>query len=171
MSRIPLSLFLIACFFPAVTSSQVAFSQELGSSIPRSTNREAGRRDSIAVAPGDIALAAFLAPVRPQAIRTTAVDNSGLGLSVCAGRGRWKCILGGAALGFIGGALIGNAFIPHEVGHTEYGCDYFFGTGCHTYAVCDAHCDEPVTKIWTFGFGGALLGGLGGYYLAKASNR
>jgi hypothetical protein len=78
-------------------------------------------------------------------------------------------VLGGAALGFIGGALIGSALIPHEVKHQEYACSGFFG--CGYYIQCDAHCDEPVTKIWTFGFGGAVLGGLGGYYLAKASNR
>ncbi len=130
-----------------------------------------GRRDSVGVRSGDVALAGLLAPAPVQSIRTTVVDHSVMGLNACAGRGQWKCIFGGAALGFIGGALIGNAFIPHEVTHQESGCDYFFGTGCRTYAVCDAHCDEPVTKIWTFGFGGALLGGIGGYYLAKASNR
>lgn len=153
----------------ALTGTQLAFSQEPGSTTTRSPNHEASRRDSIAVAPGDFALAAFLAPVRPQAIRTTADDDSGLGLSVCAGRGQWKCILGGAALGFIGGALIGNAFIPHEVSHTESRCGIIFG--CNDVAVCDAHCHEPITKVWTFGFGGALIGSLGGYYLAKASNR
>jgi len=154
MSRILFCIFIIAASTASIASAQTQMS---------------GRRDSVAVRPGDIALAGLLAPVRTQAIRATAVDNSGLGLSVCAGRGQWKCILGGAAAGFISGALIGNAFIPHEVNHQEYACSEFFG--CGYYTQCDARCDEPVTKIWAFGFGGAVLGGIGGYYLAKASSR
>ena len=131
-----------------------------------------GRRDSVGVRPGDIALAGLLAPVRTQAIRTTAVDDSGLGLSICAGSlGKWECMLGGAALGFVAGALIGNALSPQEVTHTEERCGTEIFFGCSSHVVCDAHCHEPVTKTWVFGLGGGILGGVGGYYLAKASNR
>src|SRR2546429_663055 len=74
----------------------------------------AGRRDSVVVAKsGDIALAGLLAPVRSEPMNATRVDNSGVGLSICAGGiGKWKCILGGTAIGFVAGALIGNALSP-----------------------------------------------------------
>lgn len=166
MSRIILCAVILAASF-----SDVASAQESTSGILRSTSQAIGRRDSIDAAPsGDIALAGLLAPVRVQPIRTTTVDDSPFGLSVCAGRGQWKCILGGAAIGFVAGALIGQAFIPKEVDRTEYGCSGFTGQ-CGTYTICEAHCEEPVTKIWAFGAGGAVLGGIGGYYLAKATSR
>src|SRR6266516_4238344 len=79
--------------------SKIAFIALLATSLASVASAQTqlpGRRDSVGVRPGDIALAGLLAPVRSQAIHTTAVDNSGLGLSVCFGRGQWKCILGGA---------------------------------------------------------------------------
>ena len=123
--------------------------------------------DSGEHASGDIALAALQAKVRIQQTRRLPVESE-RGLSICADRGKWKCIVGGAALGFVAGALVGSAMIPKEVTHEEYGCG-FFGCGYSTW--CDAHCEEPVTKVWAFGFGGAVLGGIGGYYIAKVSSQ
>jgi hypothetical protein len=109
-------------------------------------------------------LAALQAPVSIERIRVLPDQPR---LSICAGSGKWKCIIGGAALGFVAGALVGQAFIPHEVTHEEYGCG-FFGCGYTTW--CDEHCDEPVTKIWIGGIVGGALGGVGGYYLTKAGS-
>lgn len=144
--------------------------KETEADAARSTDHAVGRRDSIGVAPGDIALAAFLAPVRTQPIRSRPEEGHSIfHLRSCEGRGQWKCIVGGVALGFIAGALVGDALTPKEVDHQEYACSGFFG--CGYYIQCDAHCDEPVTKIWVFSISGAVLGGVGGYYVAKASNR
>src|SRR5438874_2783820 len=106
----------------------------------------AGRRDSLVVAKsGDIALAGLLAPARTEPMNATRVDNSGVGLRICAGGlGKWKCILGAAAVGFVAGALIGNALSPQEVDQTNYACSGFFG--CGYYNECIKNCDEPVTK-------------------------
>jgi hypothetical protein len=89
-------------------------------------------------------------------------------MGMCYGRSEWKCILGGAAVGFIGGALIGNALTPQEKTHKEYRCSDF--TGCGTHIVCDAHCDEASIKVWAFGISGAALGGIAGHLIAKANS-
>src|SRR5204862_4920001 len=108
----------------------VLFATSLSSAASAQT-QAVGRRDSLVVAKsGDIALAGLLAPARNEPMNATRVDNSGVGLRICAGGlGKWKCILGAAAVGFVAGALIGNALSPQEVDQTNYACSGFFGCG------------------------------------------
>ncbi|HUQ19874.1 MAG TPA: hypothetical protein VM099_09705 [Gemmatimonadaceae bacterium] len=112
-------------------------------------------------ASGDVALAAFQAPM---VVSHNARVERERAPSWCKIH-RFKCVIGSATLGFVGGALVGNLFVPNEVTHDEYSCSIFFGCGNTTR--CDAHCDEPVTIIWALGLGGGVLGGLGGYHFSK----
>lgn len=111
---------------------------------------------------GDVALAAFQAPIpvsnSPRVERERAP-------SWCESH-RFKCVIGGTTLGFVGGALLGSLFVPNEQTHEEYSCGIFFGCGNTTR--CDAHCDESVAMVWALGIGGGVLGGLGGYHFSKS---
>ena len=116
--------------------------------------------------PGAIALAALRAPVQLKRAPSLPPESEYRD-ALCGGR-HWMCIAGGSAVGFVVGAFVGSALIPKKVKHTEYSCSEFLGI-CGNREICEAHCDEPVTKVWIGGASGAILGGIAGYYLAKGT--
>lgn len=101
--------------------------------------------------------------------RTKSSDEEyGRGIGACAGRGEWKCVVGGAALGFVAGALIGHSLGPKPVEHPVSGYGIF---GYYSNMHCDAHCDDQDKYVAPVGIGGALIGGVFGHYVAKWSSQ
>jgi hypothetical protein len=102
-----------------------------------------------------------------RASRRSSNEEGGRGISACAGRGEWKCVIGGAALGFVAGALIGHSLGPKPVEHRVSGDGFF---GYYSYMKCDAHCNDQGKYVMPVGLGGALVGGVFGHYVAKWSS-
>ena len=112
-------------------------------------------------------------PARVQSLSVRAPRKSsdvefGRDVGVCADRGEWKCVVGGAAVGFVVGAFIGHSLGPKPVEHHVSG-DGLFGN--YSYTKCDSHCDDGDKYTIPVGIGGAVVGGILGHYVAGLRSR
>ena len=148
MSRISLSLFLIACFFPAVTSSQT----------PRDTSVI---RDSVGLSVMSDSAAALHRPAsaRPMPMSPVAVPKHGR--RICRSDRQGACALYGALLGAGIGMVVGQFTSPAPVYEHTAGLNNLFGSD-----VCTANCGTSA-KAWRFGIVGAGFGGIVGWVLGR----